>query len=427
MIERYSIDEIQAIWKPQARFEAMFKVELALMEAQEGNLIPIKTADCFKNIIIDPKRISEIELETRHDVIAFCSSITEQVDPEIGKFFHFGVTSSDILDTATSLQIRQSLEIFLKDLQVLIKELGKKIDETQALVCMGQSHGMDAEPMIFGQKFLSYQKELQRRQGEYKQFIQKNLTAQFSGAVGNYLILSPEIEEKAGQLLNLPVESVSTQILPRDHYAKLFSLGALLACGLERMAIEIRHLHRSDVAEVSESTSATQKGSSAMPHKKNPISSENISGLCRVLRSHINIGMENCLLWHERDISHSSAERLIFPDHFNLLSYTTRRMSSTIKNLELHPHAIRSKLTQNQSYLSGQYLHHLIPKVQRSREDLYKIIKNCVSQHSDRDKQIESLTEELGLKEGVLDTSMFEEQTLKNRLTENFQKILKRT
>ena len=316
-----------------------------------------------------------MEQTTKHDVIAFCSSITEQLPNDIGKYFHFGVTSSDIIDTALSLQIKQSLDLILPELKNLMTSIKKIADQTKDIITIGRSHGMFAEPMSFGQKFLSYYCEFQRRLADLEDFYQNQLTGQFSGAVGNYTILNTSIEKEALNSLELKVEPISTQVIPRDRIAKLIGIHSLIGCSIERLAVEIRHLHRSDVNEIQEGFSKDQKGSSTMPHKKNPISCENLTGIARVLRSHQSIAHDNIILWHERDISHSSSERMYLPDNFGLIYYALRRMNSTIKNLVINKENIEQKVFQNFSYLSSYYLHLLIENTSLSRDELYPIIQ----------------------------------------------------
>jgi adenylosuccinate lyase len=378
MIDRYEVKDISCLWSEQYRFEMFYQVELALLRVLEKRgIIPQGVSEKFKGLQINPQRIKEIEKVTRHDVIAFCTSITEQLNPEVARFFHYGVTSSDILDTALSLQMRASIEIICKDLRHLIKSLEEKIKLTEDLLCIGRSHGMYAEPMIFAQKFLSFHQEFSRRLRDYEDLLATEITGQISGAVGNYTVLDSEIEGLVLEELNLKVEPVSTQVIARDHIGKIISTGALLASGLERLAVEIRLLHHSDVSEVHEGFKAGQKGSSTMPHKKNPISAENISGLTRIIKGHVEVALQNNVLWHERDISHSSAERLYLPDHFGLISYTLRRMSSTISELELHRERIEAKALENFSAISSYLLHEMILLNPHSREELYTLVQEA--------------------------------------------------
>ena len=272
MIERYNCPEISDIWNENNKFKTYLEVELALMEALEGKRIPQGvSATIREKSKIDPQRIQEIEKVTRHDVIAFCTSITEDLPDDISKYFHFGCTSSDIIDTATTLQIKRSTELIRKQLKKLLEALLDKAEETKHIICMGRSHGMNAEPMSFGLKFLSSYAEFARRLQDISLFLDKDITGQLSGAVGNYTVLTPEIEKEALTKLGLRVEPVSSQVIPRDRILKMTSINALIASAIERIATEIRHLHHSDIGEVYEGFSKGQKGSSTMPHKKNPI------------------------------------------------------------------------------------------------------------------------------------------------------------
>ncbi len=378
MIPRYENKDITAIWNEETKFKYFLQIELELLKVlEEKKIIPQGVSQHIKEKAqINVSRILEIEKETHHDVIAFCTSITEKCSPELGKFFHYGVTSSDIIDTALSLQIRDSLKLVLKHLEKFNESLKSRALETKNIITFGRSHGIYAEPMSFGQKLLSHYAEFKRRQNDLQLFFDTELTMQLSGAVGNYTLLSPEIEKSVSAKLGLVVESVSTQIIPRDRIAKLISLTSLLANAIERLAVEIRHLHHSDVNEVKEGFKKGQKGSSTMPHKKNPISSENLTGLSRFLRSHLTMALENSILWHERDISHSSAERLYLPDHFGILCYALERFNSTILNLEIDETHIENKVNSMAHYLSSYYLHYLIQNCPNlTREKIYAVVQ----------------------------------------------------
>jgi adenylosuccinate lyase len=427
MITRYEVKEVSQFWTDQYRFETFLQVELALLKALEKNKkIPDGTHHAFKDLPINPQRIAEIEETTRHDIIAFCASLTEKIEPQIARFFHFGVTSSDIIDTALSLQMRSTLNVILEDIDKLAIELKNKIEKTSDLLCIGRSHGMHAEPMIFAQKFLSFHQELIRRKEDYQSIIENELTGQLSGAVGNYTVISPEIEELALQELKLRPEKVSTQVIPRDHISKIISVGALLATTLERMAVEFRLLHHSDIAEISEGFKAGQKGSSTMPHKKNPISSENISGLSRIIRSHMDVALQNEILWHERDISHSSAERLYLPDHFGLIAYTLRRMTSTVRDLVINREHIEKRATHNATALTSFVLHEMIILNPVSREELYSLIQEVSFKSKNADDFTNELTircNERNLKLPHIPTST----ELKDLYINRFQKVLRRS
>ncbi|MAX66246.1 MAG: adenylosuccinate lyase [Bacteriovoracaceae bacterium] len=376
MIERYDCPEISDIWNEYNKFKTYLDVELALTKALEGKRIPQGVSTTImEKAKIDPKRINEIEKTTRHDVIAFCTSITENLPKDISKYFHFGCTSSDIIDTATTLQIKKSALLIHKQLKAVCSTLLSKAEETKHIICMGRSHGMNAEPMSFGLKFLSAFAEFSRRYRELDYYIEKDLTGQLSGAVGNYTVITPEIEKEAIESLGLNVEPVSTQIIPRDRILKLISITAQIASAIERLVTEIRHLHHSDLNEVYEGFSKGQKGSSTMPHKKNPISSENLTGMARVIRSHLTIAHENNTLWHERDISHSSAERMFLPDNLGLTFYSLRRLNSTIQNLVINQEVIQNKVFNDFRYLSSYVLHRLIEENRYTREEIYQLVQ----------------------------------------------------
>lgn len=390
MISRYDKEEISRIWSDQNKFETYLKVELAILKSLEGDLVPKGTSEEIKSKAkINPERIDEIEKITKHDIISFCTSITENVDPKVGKYFHFGVTSSDIIDTSLTLQIKESLEVILPVMKRLLATILKRSEEMKDVITIGRSHGMFAEPMSFGQKLLGYYCEFSRRLKDLEEFYNTELTAQYSGAVGNYCILTPENEKKAADILGLKVEAVSTQVIPRDRIAKLVSINGLIASAIERLAIEIRHLHRSDVDELHEGFSKGQKGSSTMPHKKNPISGENLTGMARMLRSHVQIGLDNCLLWHERDISHSSAERFYLPDNFGILFYALGRLEGTVANLEFHQEQIEGKVKNSFTYLSSYYLHQLISHTDFTREELYELVQKAAFEgHQSQSKEV---------------------------------------
>lgn len=427
MIPRYEVKDISALWNEERRFEKFLEVEMALLKALEKkNKIPQGTAKAFENVKINPARILEIEEVTRHDVIAFCTSITEQVDPKMARYFHFGVTSSDILDSALSLQLRESLTIIISDVKGLLAALMEQVEKSKDLLTIGRSHGMYAEPMVFAQKFLSFHQEVARRLADYELIIQNEITGQLSGAVGNYTILDSEIETLALKELNLKTEPVSTQVIPRDHLAKIISNGALLASALERMAVEFRLLHHSDIAELHEGFKKGQKGSSTMPHKKNPISSENISGISRLIRSHLEVALQNNVLWHERDISHSSTERLYLPDHFGLVAYAVRRMTSTVKDLELHREAIEAKAFGNFAALSSYLLHEMILINPTTREELYAFIQEASFTAKNADDFFNWI-EKNGKEKNYKLPMLLKQDELKKHYMTRFQEVLKRT
>ena len=431
MIPRYDKKEMSALWTEDYKFTCFLKTELALMKAWETkDLIPKGSTEKVENSLkINVDRINEIEAETKHDVIAFCTSITEQMPPDLSKFFHFGVTSSDIIDTALSLQIKESLNLVIPALKDVCQTLLEKSHECKDILCMGRSHGMFAEPMSFGQKWLSFFAECSRRLNDLQEFYDNEITAQLSGAVGNYTLITPEIEEITAKNLNLKVEPVSTQVIPRDRVAKLVSINALIGCAIERIAVEIRHLHRSELQEIYEGFSKGQKGSSIMPHKKNPISGENLTGMARILKSHVSPSMENIPLWHERDISHSSAERMFLPDNFGILYYSLKRLQSTLKNLVINKETIESRVYETSIYLSSYYLHELIKNTQLTREELYPILQE-VAFNQENLKSAQNFSNALKtiLKDRNInvDVKSFEKEDFKNIYLKAFDETLQR-
>lgn len=428
MINRYDCPEISEIWSEKSKFQTYLEVELALTSALEGKKIPKGVSEAVKeNSKIDPERIKEIEKTTKHDVIAFCTSITENLPEEISKYFHFGCTSSDIIDTATNLQIKRSLKLILGKYKELLETLAKRANETKSLVCMGRSHGMNAEPMSFGQKLLGHYAELYRHYLELSAFYEKEITGQFSGAVGNYTILTPDIESEAVEKLGLATEPLSTQVIPRDRIAKLVSINGLVACAIERLSVEIRHLHHSDIGEVNEGFNQGQKGSSTMPHKKNPISGENLTGIARVIRSHVNIAHDNIPLWHERDISHSSAERMMLPDNLGLVYYALKRMGSTVENLVVHENKIEAKVLENFTYLSSYMLHLIIEKMDIAREEIYPIVQQASFESKSATQFIQRVSSHPKLKD--LDLSVmnsFDASTIKKLYLSQTEKVFNR-
>jgi adenylosuccinate lyase len=371
-MNRYDCAEISKYWTLQSQFETYLEVELAILKTRFPELV-----DAFQHVQINISRIDEIEQTTKHDMIAFCTSITEQVSPDIGKYFHFGVTSSDIIDTSMNLRIKRSLKVILEWLQNVIHVLKELSVQHENNLIMGRSHGMYAEPMNLGKKFMGYQVEFERRYKDLHQFYEEECTAQFSGSVGNYVWITHEMEKMASQQLGLVVEPVSTQVIPRDHVAKLISYHALLGKAIERIATEIRHLHRNEVNEVSESFSSGQKGSSIMPHKKNPVASENLCGISRILESHVSIAMNNIPLWHERDISHSSTERLYLPENLILVGYALKKLHNVLSGLYVHVEQMEQRVKSEFQYLSSYYLHYILLHSTLNREEAYAVVQKA--------------------------------------------------
>ena len=377
MIERYSREEMASIWKLENKFSYYLDVELAVVKAQVelGNFAP----EVFKNIKnkakFDIKRIDEIEKITRHDVIAFLENVNENVGKEFSPYIHKGLTSSDVIDTAFALQIKDSSKIINQDLDELITSVKKLAFEHKYTVCLGRSHGIAAEVITFGFKLLNLLDMLQRAKDRFNYALNDVLVGQISGPCGTYSNIDPEIEKKTCEILGLKPAKISTQVISRDRHASYIQAIALIGAVIENFSIEIRHLQRFEVSEVEEGFSNGQKGSSAMPHKKNPISSENLSGLARILRSNTISAMENIALWHERDISHSSVERVIFPDSTILIDYMLHRFKNVIDNLVIKKETMIKNtdkfggIIYSQSCLIALLNHNL------TREEAYKIVQ----------------------------------------------------
>lgn len=377
MIKRYSRNEMSQIWTDESKFRHWLMVECSVLKVlEQKKIIPIKIADkILKNAKINTKRIDELELKVKHDVIAFCTSISEQFNKN-GRYFHYGLTSSDIVDTAFSLLIVESLNIIKNDLVIFSKTLKKQALKYKNLYCMARTHGIHAEPSVFGLKFLSWYAEVNRKIADIKIITKKISYGKISGAVGVYGLLGPEIENIALKKLGLEPETVSTQILPRDRHADVMQFLSNVGNTIERISLEIRHLQRTEVGEVEESFTKGQKGSSAMPHKKNPIASENLSGCARVMRGYATSVSDNTALWHERDISHSSVERICFPDAFILLDYMIFKMNSVIENIVVKKENVLKNV--NLLYgvtISGTILNVLVEKGLQ-RESAYSLIQS---------------------------------------------------
>jgi adenylosuccinate lyase len=338
MIERYSRKELKAIWEDYNKYSIWLDIELAAAEAMEKlKIIPRGVVKKVKSKArINVKRILDIEKNVKHDVIAFLTSITEKAGKE-ARYLHKGMTSSDVLDTCFNLQLKQAGEILLKDLDVLLISISKQSLKHKHTLCIGRRHGIHAEPITFGLKLLTFYQEFKRNKKRLKDSINEISTCAISGAVGTYANIDPRVERFVAQKLKLQVEPISTQVIPRDRHAQYFSTLAIIASSIERFATEIRHLQRTEVLEVEEFFGKKQKGSSAMPHKKNPILSENLTGLARLIRSAVIPAMENVALWHERDISHSAVERNIGPDATIALDFALNRLNGIIKNLNIYP------------------------------------------------------------------------------------------
>ena len=377
MIERYSERDISALWDEYNRLKVMLDVEIAVCKAwNEAGRIPNEALDdIVKNARFTVERVQEIERKTQHDVVAFVSAVAENVG-ESGRYLHLGMTSSDILDTASSIMLRDSIDIIIKALDELDSVVTELAQKYKYFPTIGRTHGIHAEPMSMGLKFLNWHSELLRDKGRLE-YARKDISVgKISGAVGTYAMSSPQLEARVCELLGLEPAKVSNQILQRDRHAAILNALAIMGGTLERMALEIRNLQRTEVREALEPFGKGQKGSSAMPHKKNPIKCERICGMSRLLRGYALTGMENIALWHERDISHSSTERVIWPDAFNIAAFMLRSMTKILKGLTIDEIRIKENLNQTNGLVYSQrVLTYLLDELKLSREDSYAIVQ----------------------------------------------------
>jgi adenylosuccinate lyase len=376
MIPRYTRPDMAKIWEPENRFRIWLEIETLACEAQaELGVIPKEAVPVIRergNFNIE--RIDAIEAETKHDVIAFLTSVAEFVGPE-ARFIHQGMTSSDVLDTCLSVQMTQAADELLADLDMLLESIKVRALEHKDTVCMGRSHGIHAEPVTFGLKLASFYAEMQRNRTRLQAARENIATGAISGAVGTFANIDPYVEEYVCKKMGLTPEPVSTQVIPRDRHAEYFCTLSIIASSMERIAIEIRHLQRTEVLEAEEQFTKGQKGSSAMPHKRNPILSENLTGQARYVRSMCIPALENVALWHERDISHSSVERYIAPDATVALDFSLRRLNGLIRNLVVYPANMLRNLNQMKGLVFSQKILLDLTQAGVSREDAYRLVQ----------------------------------------------------
>lgn len=390
MISRYTLPEMQRIWTLENRYECWLEVELAAARAMhELGVIPKADYDIIAaKADFNTDRIAELELITKHDVIAFLTNVAEYVG-EPSRWIHYGMTSSDVLDTATALQLKQSGELILTELHRLREILKLKAREYRHTLCMGRSHGIHAEPTSFGLKFALWHDETSRNIERMEAALKSVSIGQFSGAVGNYAHLSPEVETLACRYLDLEPVNVSTQVIQRDRHAQFMLTIAQIGTTLEKIALEIRHLQRTEVREAEENFSSGQKGSSAMPHKRNPILSEQLCGLARILRANANAALENNALWHERDISHSSVERIILPDSCILIHYMLAKTGTMLETLAVYPENMLKNIELTRGLVFSQALLLHLANKGMSREQAYALVQSNAMEsiHSGSDFQ----------------------------------------
>ena len=382
MIPRYTRAEMAAIWAPDHRLRLWLEIELCALEAMaEIGQVPREVAlkvraaaERQSAALIDPQRVEAIEAETRHDVIAFLTHVEQVIGAE-ARYLHLGMTSSDLLDTALALQLSAAADLLLGDLDRVLEALERRAHEHKHTMCIGRSHGVHAEPTTFGLKLAGFYAEFARNRRRLEQARGEIATCALSGAVGTFANIDPRVEERVAARLGLTPEPISTQVIPRDRHAVFFATLAVIASGIERLATEVRHLQRTEVGEVAEPFAAGQKGSSAMPHKQNPILAENLTGLARLVRSAVIPALENVALWHERDIAHSSVERVIAPDTTIALDFALHRLAGLIEGLRVDEARMRENLERTQGLIHSQRMLLALTEAGLARQEAYEIVQ----------------------------------------------------
>ena len=376
MIPRYSRPEMAALWAPETKFRIWFEIEAHACDAQAAlGVIPKEAAETVWRLgSYEIARIDEIETETRHDVIAFLTNLAEHIGPE-ARFVHQGMTSSDVLDTCFAVQLARAADILIADVDAVCAALERRAMEHKNTLCIGRSHGIHAEPTTFGLKLASFFAEFRRNRARLVQARAEIATCAISGAVGTFANIDPAIEDHVARKLGLAVEPISTQVIPRDRHAAYFAALGLVASSVERLATEIRHLQRSEVGEVEEYFAPGQKGSSAMPHKRNPVLAENLTGLARLVRGYVVPALEDVALWHERDISHSSVERVIGPDATVTLDFALARLAILIERLVVYPEKMKRNLDALGGVVHSQRILLALTQAGMSREDAYATVQ----------------------------------------------------
>lgn len=395
MISRYSRPEMANIWTLDNRYKAWLEVEILATEAHAKlGIVPEADARALReHASVDPEEVARLELETRHDVVAFTRAVSETLGDE-KKWVHYGLTSTDVVDTAQGYILKQANEILRADIEALIKVIGQRAVEFKDTVMMGRTHGVHAEPTTFGLVLGTWYAEMKRNLDRFNEAADEVQAGKISGAVGTFANTPPAVEEYVCEHLGIRAQDISTQILPRDLHAHYVQTLALIASSIERFATTIRHMQRTEVHEVEEHFNKGQKGSSAMPHKRNPISSENVSGLARVIRGYQVTALEDIALWHERDISHSSAERMMLPDATGLLDYILHRFTGIVANLDVFPERMIKNMNETHGLIYSQrFMLAMIDKGGLSREAAYDIVQPMTAQAWDEGKDFRTLIE----------------------------------
>ena len=376
MIDRYQTPDMKRIWSDQNKYETWLDVELAVVEILvEDGIVPSESFDVIKQkASFSVERTLEIEETTNHDVIAFLTNLAENIGPH-SRYIHMGMTSSDLLDTSMALQCKQAGEVILDKLEEFRSCLRKKAVEYRDTFQIGRSHGVHAEPITFGLKLALWSEEIQRNIDRWKTALDTISTGKISGAVGTYQHLDPSVEDRVCKKLNLEPASVSNQVIQRDRHAYYLNMLAMIGCSIEKISVEIRHMQRTEVLEAEEFFSKGQKGSSAMPHKRNPILTERLTGFARLLRGNAHTAMENVALWHERDISHSSIERVIFPDSTTIVDYMLTKMTKLMNNLLIYPENMQKNINLTNGLIFSQEVLLLLIKKGLTREKSYEIVQ----------------------------------------------------
>jgi len=376
MIPRYSRPAMKKIWDEENKFKIWFEIEAHAADgmANQGTIPKEAAKKIWELGKFEISRIAEIEKETKHDVIAFLTNLSEHIGPE-ARFLHQGMTSSDVLDTALSIQMKQSSELLIEGVEKLLSSIKKRAFEHKHSICIGRSHGIHAEPTTFGLKLAGYFAEFERSLLRLQTAKKEIAVCAVSGAVGTFANISPEVERYVAEQMGLEVEPISTQVIPRDRHAAWFSCLALVASSIERLATEIRSLQRTEIREVEEYFSSGQKGSSAMPHKRNPVLTENLTGIARIVRASVIPALENVALWHERDISHSSVERVFAPDASIALDFAIARMTNVIDNLLIYPDRMKENMGKLKGLVNSQQVLLKLTQAGISREDAYSLVQ----------------------------------------------------
>ena len=376
MVPRYSRKEMVEIWSDVSKYSIWLDIEIHALEGMEKvGIVPVGTAKVVKKKAkFDSERIDEIEAEIKHDVLAFLTNISESVGPE-ARFIHQGMTSSDVLDTCLNIQLKRAGELLLKDMDLLLSSIKSQALKHKKTICVGRSHGIHAEPTTFGLKMLQAYAEFSRNKKRLELSVEEISSCAISGSVGTFANIDPSVEKYVAEALGLKIEPVSTQIIPRDRHAAFFSTLGIIASSVERLATEIRHLQRSEVLEVEEFFSSKQKGSSSMPHKRNPVLTENLTGLARVVRSSVMPALENISLWHERDISHSSVERFIGPDATITMDFALNRLNNVVENMVVYPDNMIKNLEKFNGLVFSQRVLLALTQKDVSREESYLMVQ----------------------------------------------------